>query len=757
LSQDSAMVIKRFTFDDLSTERFEKYKKQSSTNRLAENPEDLAVEVIIIDGDDIRKFGYSTLIDVLKTIPGFRTSQPGNAIEGETFLMRGLLGNDHCKILINGIPIKPEAVKSMPIAAQLPIRHAEYIEIVQGPSSSTYGSDAMAGVINIVFPEIDRPVFAWADINGITPGTSEINLTLGGKSGAGENILNYQFFASSQRASDVNLKLPDDSVRLNVDSLNQYEQQFYFPDKDDPSLPSREEMKRESRLVGAYLKFRWFELSVLNMYREEHSGLGSNPVYASYHDPGSSYGEKINSVGLKHVYNNNKNYISRTALSVLTFKTLANSSYLSAKDFLSSGRNYIYARSVDYRAEYQGIYTINKQMKLAFGTTGSYSISNPYTGALARRFDPQLLSFDYEAQNLNPETPSALSAAADSISAIDTSTWVPKHQVGNVAGFVHFLYKSEGGKFNLEMATRLDYNTIDGVRFTPKLGIVYRPVKNLKFAFNYGRGHRAPRSYHLYNNYWQRLDSADQNPLTGEYDPQLKRSRDSLRTEKLQGAELRVQWKINDNFTLSGRYYAHLMENRIIRQQFTPPPPNVPLTKENSRVGVGYFNADSYSFLNASMITLEWNQNIGQFTFQGLIGYEFATGWEEVAANENAPASVERSGGYRYMPEHSLKANLNINFKGFTLSIHNNLLGHYVTEIYRKNSQVIYDETNAYYYNLDLLLHKQLFRQLSLFVGAYNVLNSVQSGIPASSLSNTWTFNPQYGTMLKLGLNFRLN
>lgn len=760
LSQDSTMVIKRFTFEDLSTERFEKYKKQSSTNRLAENPEDLAVEVIIIDGDDIRKFGYSTLVDVLKTIPGFRTSQPGNAVEGETFLMRGLLGNDHTKILINGIPIKPEAVKSMPIAAQLPIRHAEYIEIVQGPSSSTYGSDAMAGVINIVFPEIDRPVFAWADINGITPGTSEINLTLGGKSGSGDNILNYQLFASSQRASDVNLRLPEDSVRLNTDSLNQFEQQFYFSDKDDPSLPSREEMKRESRLVGAYLKFRWFELSVLNMYREEHSGFGNKPIYASYHDPGSTYGEKINSVGLKHVYDNNENYVSRTAISVLTFRTLTNSSYIAAKDFLSNGRNYIHARSIDYRAEYQGIYTINKQLKLAFGTTGTYSISNPYTGALARRFDPEGLSFEYEGQNLNPETPSAFSAAADSISYIDSATWIPKHQVGNVAGFVHFLYKSEGGKFNLEMATRLDYNTIAGLRFTPKVGIVYRPVKNLKFAFNYGRGHRAPRSYHLYNNYWQNFNEVLVNSTPGEpLDFHLKRSLDSLRSEKLQGAELRVRWNINDNFTLSGRYYAHLMENRIIRQQFTPPPPPAPgePVDQSVKVGVGYFNADSYSFLNASMITLEWNQNIGQFAFLGLIGYEFATGWEEVAGEDNAPATIERSAEYRYMPEHSLKANLNIAFKGFTISIHNNFFGHYVTEIYRKNSEVIYDETNAFYYNLDLLLHKQLFRQLSLFVGAYNVLNSVQSGIPASSISNTWTFNPQYGTTVKFGLNFRLN
>ena len=170
-------------------------------------------------------------MDVLKTIPGFRTSQPGNALEGETFLMRGLLGNDHTKILINGIPIKPEAVKSMPIAAQLPIRHAEYIEIVQGPSSATYGSDAMAGVINIVLPEIDRPVFAWADISGETPATTDINLTLGGKAGKGKNVLNYQIFASNQTTSNLYIRYRRDSVLIDRDTLNQWEQLYFIQDR----------------------------------------------------------------------------------------------------------------------------------------------------------------------------------------------------------------------------------------------------------------------------------------------------------------------------------------------------------------------------------------------------------------------------------------------------------------------------------------------------------------------------------------------
>lgn len=762
-AQDSTMNIKRFTFEDLNTEKFEKYKKQSSTNRLAEDPEDLTQEVIIIDGDEIRKFGYSTLVDVLKTIPGFRTSQPGNAVEGETFLMRGLLGNDYTKILINGIPIKPEAVKGMPIAAQLPIRHAEYIEIVQGPSSATYGSDAMAGVINIVFPEIDRPVFAWADISGTTPSTTEMNLTLGGKAGAGKNILNYEIFASSQRATDVNLLIPEDSITTPWDSLNQYEQQLYIPDKDNRDLPEINELKRESRLVGTYLKFRWFELSAMNMFREEHAAFGSKPLDAGYADPGSTFGENINSIGLKHVYSNNKRYQSRAALSLLTYRTISNSSFTAVRDYLSNGRNYIYARSIDYRGEYQGIFAINKQFKLAFGATGQYSISNPYTSHLGRPFHPAVDGFDFSGVDLYPETPSALTVAADTLSRISDSTWIPKYTNYNVAAFGHFLYKAKSGKLNVEAAARVDYNGSSGIRFTPKLGVVYRPYKNVKIVATYGRGHRAPRSYYLYNNYWQRVGDWLVTSLPGqEKITSLERSyADSLKQEKLQGGEIRVRWNVNDNFKLTGRYFAHLMENRIIRQQ--SPEPTVPPGPQdtvglNKPIGVGYFNTESYSFLNAFMLTAEWKKQFSGWSIEALVSYEYASGWEEVEAENNTPQSVEKIDSYRFVPENSVKANFSVLVKGFTFSIHNNYFGHYVTEIFRLyDDKILYDETKKYYYNMDILVHKNLFRQLSVFVGAYNVLNSVQSGIPYSKVSTTWSYNPQYGRVFKLGLNFQLN
>ena len=758
--KNDSLDIQLFSHDDINFDNGKDKRRVTSTNRLADSPEDMAQEVIIIEGDEIRKFGYSTLVDVLKSIPGFRTSQPGNAEEGETFLMRGLYGNDHAKILINGIPIKPEAVRGMPIASQLPIRHAERIEIVLGPSSSSYGSDAMAGVINIVLPEIDRPVFAWADVNLLTPKITEFNLTLGGKVGKGKNILNYEIFASSSRASNLNILIPDDSIK--AEGITMWQDQLLFADiEGGDTIPEVDDLQRESRLLGAYLKFRWFEISAMNMYRNVHSGIGSHPLIQSYHDPGLSIGENINSFSLKYNDVNDKRYMSKFAVSALTYRTLTNSSYYGVAHYLSNGKNFIYARSVDFSAEYSGVLKISPQMRMAIGVTADQSISHPFTSYLQRPYRDETTSFDLPSNsNWLSTGVNNPSMAIDSTSQLDTAQYLNRYTRSNYGGFIHFSYRTKSGKFAFEAGTRVDYTQnnkgFSDLVFTPKAGFVYRPVERFKIRGYYGTGYRAPRSYYLYNNYYETY-GAWQNGAG------LKRfSADSVNilAEELDGGELAIEWIPRDDLRLNLGYFIHYMENKVMRQENRAPPANsgLPPLHPHDLVGNGYTTDESYSVLNSIMLTVQYKKKFSKVDLDFLVSYQYAYGWEEVEEDDDVPEGVVvKTPGYRYMPDHSIKGNFTVSAYDFTLSLRNGFMGNFVTDIFRRNRKIESTESNRNFYNLDILLHKQLFRQLSIFGGVYNVLNSVQSGISNVSISSTWGFNPQYGRTYKLGLTFKLN
>ncbi|MDX2360239.1 MAG: TonB-dependent receptor [Crocinitomicaceae bacterium] len=746
---EDSLSIQLFGYDDLNLDNGNKKRIITSTNRMAESPEDMAQEVIIIDGDEIRKYGYSTLVDVLKSIPGFRTSQPGNAMEGETFLMRGIYGNDYVKILVNGIPVKPEAVRGMPIASQLPIRHAERIEIMLGPSSASYGTDAIGGVINIVLPEIDRPVFAWADVNLLTPGASEFNLTLGGKIGKGKNILNYELFATSHRASDVNLNIPEDSIRVDGNTLESPQfQSLYIGESDVPEI---DDLKRESRLLGAYLKFRWFELSAMNMFREEHSGFGSDPLASSYHNPGLTFGENINSFSLKYHDEKKKRYMSQFSISALMYRTLTNSSYYGVNNALSNGMNFMYARSLDFNAEYSGVLKINANWKLALGATGDYSISHPFTNYLWRPYRSEESSFNVPTQSQELETAIYQNILNDTVSKIDSLVPLERYTRYNFGGFAHVSYKSDNGKWNGELGVRVDYNSFGHTVFTPKLGLVYRPTPRLKIRAYFGTGYRAPRSYYLYNNYNEYF-------LKHKQGEGLKRERVELDSEVLYGGEIGIEWRVVDPLKFTLKYYTHTMDNKIMRQEYLPPPIEDSISiKPEDEIGYGYYSEDANSTLHSIMFNTEFKKEYKNWDIDILLSYQYSIGSESAVGDENAPQELTESVGYRFVPKHMVKANFNVSFFDFTISLRNTILGDYITEVYRINDHIQHEEIEQYFYNLDIILHKQLFRQLSIFGGVYNVTDNFQSGISNVNVSNTWGINPQYGRTYKLGLTFKLN
>ncbi|MDG1331105.1 MAG: TonB-dependent receptor [Crocinitomicaceae bacterium] len=753
-AQNDSILPKIFGFDDLDTTGLEKNKLITSANLLAESPDDLSQEVFIITGDEIRRKGFTTLVDILKTLPGFRTSQPGNAMEGETFLMRGLYGNDHTKILINGIPIKPEAVRGMPISAQLPVRHAERIEIVMGPSAAAYGSDAMAGVINIVLPEVDRPVFAWADINLMNYSASEINLTLGGKIGKGKNILNYELFASSYSAGDQNIFIPRDSIRIIADSLSSDQQQLFFNEPEDPNLPEIDYLPKESRFIGAYLKFRWFEVGAMNMYRQDQSAIGSFPTVHSYHVSNLIYGEEINNFFLKYHSDEKKRFQSKASLSALYYRTLEESSYYGVTNFLSNGKNFRYARSLDTRFEYQGVLKMNKRMNLVVGAIGQYSVSNAFTDFLGNPVRYDELSFQLPSNIGNPSTAAGASATQLATSLVDTTTYIPLYSALNVAGFAQYSFRSKNGKFNAIVGTRVDFNAYSDsseVVFTPKVGVAYKLNKKWRFRAFYGSGYRAPRSYHLYNNYsnlWSEVNNSG---------ARLERGVNNLNAEKLQGGEIGFKWKPSEVFSIDGTYFIHQLENRMLRQANTPPQPGPMPPPPDLTVGFSFFNGDSYALLHSGLLNFNLKKDFGTVELNAMLSYQYATGIEIVEQEDNTPSTNVTAPGYRYMPTHSVKGNFGVEFYGFNVNVNTQFWGDYLSEVFRVNSTIEYASTTEYFFNLDLSIHKELFRQLSFVGTVTNLLGSVQSGISSVTVSDSWSYNPQYGRNFKIGLTFKLN
>jgi len=110
---------------------------------------DIASSITIITAEEIKLKQARYLSDLLRDVPGFSVSQAGGVGSQTQVRVRGAEANQ-LLVLMDGVRANDPAA-SDEFQYQLALTsNIERIEIIRGPQSATWGSDAMAGVINII-------------------------------------------------------------------------------------------------------------------------------------------------------------------------------------------------------------------------------------------------------------------------------------------------------------------------------------------------------------------------------------------------------------------------------------------------------------------------------------------------------------------------------------------------------------------------------------------------------------------------------
>jgi vitamin B12 transporter len=111
-----------------------------------------------VSGEQWERRG-SRVESVLQTVPGLSFSAAGGPGQTRSVFMRGARGEDTL-VLIDGIPVNDPLSPSRAFDfSQIPTAEIESIEVLKGPQSVLYGSDAMGGVVQI-FTRGDGPLRA---------------------------------------------------------------------------------------------------------------------------------------------------------------------------------------------------------------------------------------------------------------------------------------------------------------------------------------------------------------------------------------------------------------------------------------------------------------------------------------------------------------------------------------------------------------------------------------------------------------------
>lgn len=178
-----------------------------SATRIKQNIIEAPSIMTVITAQQIRKRGYQSVAEAVRTVPGF-------SLWVDNFLssisVRGFNSiqgwNQNLKIMIDGQPVSYRPANWTPIDEELiPIRCVKKIEVIKGPASALYGANAYLGAINIITFDGER--FDSVEVTGIGGSLD----TYGGSFVVGKKIDEIDFMAafSAQRSNRSGLSLPD--------------------------------------------------------------------------------------------------------------------------------------------------------------------------------------------------------------------------------------------------------------------------------------------------------------------------------------------------------------------------------------------------------------------------------------------------------------------------------------------------------------------------------------------------------------------
>jgi vitamin B12 transporter len=169
------------------------------TANLVESPtEEVGSSVTVIGREEIERRGQTSVLDLLRTVPGLTVSQSGGLGSVGSVFIRGADSN-HTLVLIDGVRVTNTSGGFD--FSTLRADNVERIEILRGPQSTLYGSEAIGGVISITTRHGRSGAHVGVDARAGSNDSYELRVDADG----GNGRFDYSLSAADQRMGGLSV------------------------------------------------------------------------------------------------------------------------------------------------------------------------------------------------------------------------------------------------------------------------------------------------------------------------------------------------------------------------------------------------------------------------------------------------------------------------------------------------------------------------------------------------------------------------
>lgn len=256
-----------------------------AANRVEQSIGTVLAATTVIDKDRIRRSSAQNLAELLAGVPGMQFSPAGGLGAQTSLFLRGT-ESDHTLILVDGVQMTTSTGSAGKLEF-IPLDQIERVEIVRGPRSSVYGSEAIGGVLNIITkPHSSEDFNGSLKVMAGTQNSSDANLGLQGRVGNTALSLNASRQQTdgidfSERGSSDDDGYENDSYSLSL--THQFGERFSLSsayssfdarsDYDDGVVNT--DSQQFSTTLTAALSESWDSSLIIEQFKEDNADAGS--------------------------------------------------------------------------------------------------------------------------------------------------------------------------------------------------------------------------------------------------------------------------------------------------------------------------------------------------------------------------------------------------------------------------------------------------------------------------------------------------
>ena len=192
-----------------------------TATRTPTKASDVLADNVYIGPEEIEQAGQTSLVELLQRQKGVTISSYGTGGSNASVFLRGTT-NNQTLVLIDGVRID-DAINGGTNWSVIPLTIIDHIEIVFGPQSSLYGSDAIGGAVQIFTKKSDGPAKVGASFGYGSYGTSISEASINGST-QGDQKIRYSLAASQTLSMGFNTIAPNNKDGLSASGRTGYVQ-----------------------------------------------------------------------------------------------------------------------------------------------------------------------------------------------------------------------------------------------------------------------------------------------------------------------------------------------------------------------------------------------------------------------------------------------------------------------------------------------------------------------------------------------------